>query len=78
MVDCASLENWRAARSRGFESHPLRHLKPLQLKGYSAKPNETGKPSKCAKVRQNARIMRVNWLPFGYPSFQEVGAMKIK
>jgi hypothetical protein len=26
VVDCASLENWRAARSRGFESHPLRHL----------------------------------------------------
>ena len=24
MVDCASLENWRAERFRGFESHPLR------------------------------------------------------
>ena len=26
VVDCAGLENRRAARSRGFESHPLRHL----------------------------------------------------
>ena len=25
MVDCASLENWRAERFRGFESLPLRH-----------------------------------------------------
>ena len=25
MVYCASLENWRAERLRGFESHPLRH-----------------------------------------------------
>ena len=27
MVECSSLENYRAARYRGFESHPLRHLK---------------------------------------------------
>ena len=26
MVECTSLENWRTARYRGFESHPLRHL----------------------------------------------------
>ena len=26
MVDRAGLENRRAARSRGFESHPLRHI----------------------------------------------------
>ena len=26
VVDCAGLENRRAARSRGFESHPLRHF----------------------------------------------------
>ena len=42
MVDCASLENWRAERFRGFESHPLRHLNPLQLKGCSVKTNENG------------------------------------
>ena len=30
VVDCASLENWRAERFRGFESHPLRHLLGLQ------------------------------------------------
>ena len=30
MVDCASLENWRAERFRGFESHPLRqHPSPV-------------------------------------------------
>jgi hypothetical protein len=33
----SSLENWRAARFRGFESHPLRPPKPLENKGLHRK-----------------------------------------
>ena len=40
MVDCAGLENRRAERFRGFESHPLRHLNPLKSKDYRDEPNE--------------------------------------
>ena len=34
MVDCASLENWRAERFRGFESHPLRHSRKFTAAGF--------------------------------------------
>ena len=70
MVDCASLENWRAERFRGFESHPLRQFSPYFKRvadQSSPIPGHASFPPKCAKMRQNAPFMGFNWLPFGYP-----------
>ena len=53
MVDCASLENWRAERFRGFESHPLRHDPSPVFPGLGHGVSER-EENPCAALGSNA------------------------
>ena len=72
MADGASLENWWAAMSRGFESHALRSVTPTSPPAarrgtaqMSQKRDRSAKPARPAVIARHGRLKRATRLAIG-------------